>query len=302
MVQGRVERTRQQHRTGLARAPPLGCDGPAGPPYEVMRMIQSPPPPPPQHTHGPNAGWLSQCKYTADLLTLDFCRPAPCQEHRVTELMEVTTPLRHEAWAEALATHPDQALARYIVTGLREGFRIGFQRGFPLRSARENLQSAALHPRVISDYLHKECRLGRMLGPYDDIEHLPPLQISRFGVIPKGHGTGEWRLITDLSAPHGASVNDGIDPEFTSLQYLRVDEVAARVTHVGVLPRWTLRLPIARSLSTHRTGHCRRYGGRTRCTSTFRTQIRPENIQCRGRCPPVDTPSGRHPICPTLPR
>ena len=112
--------------------------------------------------------------------------------------------------------------------------RIGFQRGFPLRSARENLQSAALHPRVISDYLHKECRLGRMLGPYDDIEHLPPLQISRFGVIPKGHGTGEWRLITDLSAPHGASVNDGIDPEFTSLQYLRVDEVAARVTHVGV--------------------------------------------------------------------
>ena len=29
-------------------------------------------------------------------------------------------------------------------------------------------------------------------------------------------------------------MNDGIDPEFTSLQYLRVDEVAARVTHVGV--------------------------------------------------------------------
>ena len=105
-------------------------------------------------------------------------------------------------------------------------------RGFPLRSACENLQCAALHPQVISDYLHKECRLGRMLGPYDDIKHLPPLQISRFGVIPKGHGTKEWRLITDLSAPH--SVNDGIDPEFTSLQYLRVDEVAARVTRVGV--------------------------------------------------------------------
>ena len=32
-------------------------------------------------------------------------------------------------------------------------------------------------------------------------------------------------------------MNDGIDPEFTSLQYLRVDEVAARVTRMGVLAK-----------------------------------------------------------------
>ena len=43
------------------------------------------------------------------------------------QLMGVATPLRLEAWARALAAHPDQAFARYILDGLREGFRIGFQ-------------------------------------------------------------------------------------------------------------------------------------------------------------------------------
>ena len=43
----------------------------------------------------------------------------------------------------------------------------------------------------------------------------------------------KWRIITDLSFPHGQSVNDGIDPSFCSLCYTTVDEVAARVAHLG---------------------------------------------------------------------
>lgn len=167
-------------------------------------------------------------------MTLDFCRPAHGQEHSVPELMEVSTPLQPDAWAEALIGHPDQALARYIVNGLRRGFRIGFQRGSPLRSSHHNMESTRLHPEVIDDYIRKECSLGRMLGPFEDISVLPPLQVSKFGVIPKGHGTNEWRLITDLSSPHGTSVNDGIDPELTSLQYLKVDDVAALAAQQGV--------------------------------------------------------------------
>ena len=49
----------------------------------------------------------------------------------------------------------------------------------------------------------------------------------RFGVIPKGYGTVEWRLITDLSSPHGVSVNDSIDPDLTSLEYLKIAALAA---------------------------------------------------------------------------
>ena len=71
-----------------------------------------------------------------------------------------------------------------------------------------------------------------MLGPFDSTSDLPPLQINRFGVIPKGN-TGKWRLITDLSFPHGNSVNDGIDPEFCSLHYTTVDEIAEIITKVG---------------------------------------------------------------------
>ena len=62
---------------------------------------------------------------------------------------------------------------------------------------------------------------------------LPSLHINRFGVIPKGHNTGKWRLITDLSYLHGQSVNDGIDPSLCSLTYLTVDDVADVVVKLG---------------------------------------------------------------------
>ena len=107
---------------------------------------------------------------------------------------------------------------RFVLTGIREGFRIGFHRASPLHSASRNMHSAREHPEVVQD---KECSLGRMLGPF-----LPPGQASlpqcRFGVIPKGRGTGKWRLITDLSYPPGLSVNDGIDPDLCSLVYTSV--------------------------------------------------------------------------------
>ncbi len=55
------------------------------------------------------------------------------------------------------------------------------------------------------------------------------------GLIPKGHGTGKFRLIMDLSYPHGASVNNGIDPALTLLSHTSVDSVAQpqRVQQLG---------------------------------------------------------------------
>ena len=58
----------------------------------------------------------------------------------------------------------------------------------------------------------------------------PPLlvlHVSRFGVIPKRHQPGKWRLILDLSSPAGHSVNDGIAGEDYSLQYMKVDDIVA---------------------------------------------------------------------------
>ena len=143
-------------------------------------------------------------------------------------LQAVQTPLRASAWATALETHPDRAFVRYLLTGIREGFRIGFHRSVPLHSASRNMHSAREQPTVVQAYLGKECALGRMLGPFPVGERssLPPCHVNRFGVIPKGRNTGKWRLITDLSYPPGQSVNDGIESVFCSLKYTSVDRVA----------------------------------------------------------------------------
>ncbi len=147
--------------------------------------------------------------------------------------MSHVTPLHPDAWSQALASHPDQAFAQYVVEGLRQGFRIGFQPGSPLRSASANMKSAYDHPSIVTAYLQKECSLGRMLGPFTHMETLPPLHINRIGVIPKGLNTGKWRLITDLSFPYDRSVNDGIDPLLCSLAYTTVDEVANLAAQLG---------------------------------------------------------------------
>jgi hypothetical protein len=74
-----------------------------------------------------------------------------------------------------------------------------------------------------------------MLGPFPSTADLPPVHIYRFGVIPKGHNTGKWKLITDLSFPHGRSVNDGIDGELSSLSYMyiSVDDIATQAARLG---------------------------------------------------------------------
>ena len=149
------------------------------------------------------------------------------------ELGVIHTPLVVAEWASALRTHPDRAFTRYIIAGLTYGFRIGFNRQAPLSSAASNMHSANLHPEVISVYLQKETSLGRMLGPFPPSFTVPELHINRFGVIPKGHNTVKWRLITDLSFPPGRSVNDGVAAELCSLTYTTVDQVAEVVVSLG---------------------------------------------------------------------
>ncbi len=59
------------------------------------------------------------------------------------------------------------------------------------------------------------------------------VQCSPFGIIPKKGKPGKWRLIVNLSAPEGLSVNDGIDRKLSSVKYISVDDVVKRVLQVG---------------------------------------------------------------------
>ena len=50
-------------------------------------------------------------------------------------------------------------------------------------------------------------------------------QLSPMGIIPKSSQPGKWWLIIHLSSPNGVSVNDGIEADLCSLEYLRLDKV-----------------------------------------------------------------------------
>ena len=78
---------------------------------------------------------------------------------------------------------------------------------------------------MVEQYLADEISAGRFIGPFS-LDEVPGIQINRMGVIPKGHTPGRWCLITDLSFPPDACINDGIDPELCSLHYTSVEKVA----------------------------------------------------------------------------
>ena len=91
----------------------------------------------------------------------------------------------------------------------------------------------AVAPQGRSFLISKECREGKVMGPFDPtIEVFSRVHVSRFGVISKG-SSGKWRLILALLSPTGFSVNDGIPPEYCSLSYTFVDEAAQVVGRLG---------------------------------------------------------------------
>ena len=169
---------------------------------------------------------------TSDLLKLEQFRPLSVQLD--TRLLSISTPLIVKEWESLLADHPNPLLAGYLLRGISTGFRIGFDRSKPLRSATSNMHSVREHPEVVNQYLRDEVRLERVLGPFTVSEaKAAGWHISKFGVIPKRHSLNKWRLIVDLSWPEKASVNDGIDSSLCSLTYTKVDAVADAVCLLG---------------------------------------------------------------------
>ena len=122
-----------------------------------------------------------------DLRKLDACRPPGHQSSVPQWLDGVITPLRWEVWEQVLANHPDHQFRDYVVNGIREGFRVGFDYSKNCVPANRNMRSANQNPTVVSDYLLSECSAGRVVGPFRrDIASLGTIHTSRFGVIPKG--------------------------------------------------------------------------------------------------------------------
>ena len=91
--------------------------------------------------------------------------------------------------------------------------------------------SAEQLPHIVSDYLQHEMEEHRIaLAPQNRVSQV---HISAFGVIPKPNKPGKWRLIVDLSAPEGFSVNDGIQKDLCSLTYTSVEDVVQCIIQLG---------------------------------------------------------------------
>lgn len=170
--------------------------------------------------------------YTADLLRIAQCTPVSAGQV-MGNLGKIKTPLVASAWAKALEQHPDRDFVEFVLNGIVQGFCIGFDyHTHKCRPAKQNMISAKKNPLIVEEYLFKEREAGRVVGPLPR-ESISSAQISPFGVIPKPHQPGKWRLILDLSSPEGASVNDGICKGLCSLRYLSVDDIASTILSLG---------------------------------------------------------------------
>ena len=89
------------------------------------------------------------------------------------------SPLQFSHFQAELCDYPYQTAAAYVLTGLLEGFHIGFETSSViLRSASSNMRSALVYPSVIDAYLETEVSHGRVAGLFT-FPPYPNLHVSR---------------------------------------------------------------------------------------------------------------------------
>ena len=141
------------------------------------------------------------------------------------------TPVKYRKIAAFAHDYPDQASAKTIINGFKQGFSLGYQ-GLERPRDSTNLTSALQRPQVFRDKILKELSTGWILGPFKQ-RPLQNLQCSPLGLVPKKRNSNKWRLITHLSFPHGDSINSHIPKSRTSVQYASFDHALKLVRHQG---------------------------------------------------------------------
>ena len=134
-----------------------------------------------------------------------------------------------------LQSHQDVQFRDFVLAGISQGFRVGFDWSSPLSSTNRNIPSASKHPQEVQEFIRKEICNGNCIGPLSStlLSNGQSLQINHIGVVPKGHTPDRWYIITDLTFPHGWSVNDGIAGGMCSLEYTTVGKVAGAALALG---------------------------------------------------------------------
>ena len=126
-------------------------------------------------------------------------------------------------------THPDQNFVHELIHNIQHGCNIGYN-GPQFAHCSKNLPSAYQQPLILDNALSQECNAGHILGPSDN-PPLSDLRCSGLGLVPKHDGG--WHTVYHLSAPHGNSINDYINPDDYTLSYCSVDDAYAILKLLG---------------------------------------------------------------------
>ena len=137
---------------------------------------------------------------------------------------KLRTPIKYYTLQTELALHPDQTFVNQPIHNLQYASNIGYT-GPQFAHCGSNLPSSFQHPSTLNTNIK-----GCILGPFES-PPLPNFRCSGLGLVPKHDGG--WHAIYHLSTPHGASINDFIDPEAYTLNYCSVDDAFAIVTALG---------------------------------------------------------------------
>ena len=139
------------------------------------------------------------------------------------------SPIQSFVFECKLSSHPDKVFVKQLVYDLQHGCSNGYA-GPQFAHLARNLPTAYQKPDVIDATLQRECKAGRILGPFTS-PPLPNFRSSGLGLIPK-HDEG-WRMIYHLFAPHDYSINDYIDSSLYALLYCSIDDVYRIINKLG---------------------------------------------------------------------
>ena len=117
------------------------------------------------------------------------------------ELQGIITPLSRDVWDFHLRSHPDRDFVQYLLSGIQNGFRIGFDyTQFSCGKGKRNMLSATKNATVVEDYLRKECALWQGARPIQ--EGLPERPRQPLWSHPEAPSAGKVEIV-DLSDPSG---------------------------------------------------------------------------------------------------
>ena len=149
---------------------------------------------------------------------------------------KIYTPVEADKLALELSRYPDVKFRSYLIDGLKYGFDTGIN-PLPDKSiVCKNLRSALSQPECAAYLISEELKKGYLISPFEIIP-VKHYHINAIGIA-EGKYSGKKRLIVDLSAPHedpdNLSLNELIDKEELSLQYVSIDDAMNIINRLGI--------------------------------------------------------------------